>query len=242
MALKIATQPAAEPLDIDDVKLHLRVDGDDDDTLIAALITAAREHCQSFQNRAYINQTWELWLDSFPSVDHIEIPLPPLQEPVVTAGAFVVGVNYRILTVGTTDFTLIGAAANTVGTIFTATGVGAGTGTATASGVIAYYDTGNTAAYMDGSEYFVDTKSEPGRIVLNYGKSWPSTTLRPANGVCVAFTAGYGTARESVPAAVKQAMLLLITEWYENRSQILDKADPSIPHAVDSLLWTDRVF
>lgn len=52
--------------------------------------------------------------------------------PTVTAGAFVVGINYKIITVGTTDYTLIGASANTVGLSFTATGVGAGTGTAAA--------------------------------------------------------------------------------------------------------------
>jgi hypothetical protein len=50
---------------------------------------------------------------------------------VVAAGSFVVGQRYKIATVGTTDFTLIGSANNTVGTIFTATGVGTGTGTAT---------------------------------------------------------------------------------------------------------------
>lgn len=48
----------------------------------------------------------------------------------VTAGSFVVGKTYKIVTVGTTDYTLIGAANNNVGTIFTATGVGSGTGTA----------------------------------------------------------------------------------------------------------------
>lgn len=47
-----------------------------------------------------------------------------------TAGAFVVGQEYRIFTIGTTDYTLIGASANTVGLYFTATGVGTGTGTA----------------------------------------------------------------------------------------------------------------
>lgn len=47
----------------------------------------------------------------------------------ITAGAFVVGNAYEILTIGTTDYTLIGASANTIGVIFTATGVGAGTGT-----------------------------------------------------------------------------------------------------------------
>lgn len=47
-----------------------------------------------------------------------------------TAGAFVVGTAYTIVSVGTTSFTGIGATANTVGVQFTATGVGSGTGTA----------------------------------------------------------------------------------------------------------------
>lgn len=49
----------------------------------------------------------------------------------VAAGSFVVGTTYTIVSVGTTDYTLIGAAANTVGIGFVATGVGSGTGTAT---------------------------------------------------------------------------------------------------------------
>jgi len=49
---------------------------------------------------------------------------------VVTAGDFVTGDWYTIVTVGTTDFTLIGAASNTVGGIFQATAAGTGDGTA----------------------------------------------------------------------------------------------------------------
>ena len=63
-----------------------------------------------------------------------------------TAGTFVVGTRYTIATVGTTDFTLVGASANTVGVIFTATGVGSGTGTATATDMVA----GTVAAGADG--------------------------------------------------------------------------------------------
>ena len=48
----------------------------------------------------------------------------------VTAGSFVVGKQYTIRTLGSTDFTAIGAVANTVGVLFTATGVGSGTGVA----------------------------------------------------------------------------------------------------------------
>lgn len=47
-----------------------------------------------------------------------------------TAGDFEIGKTYVIYTVGTTDFTLIGASSNTVGVSFVATGVGTGTGKA----------------------------------------------------------------------------------------------------------------
>jgi hypothetical protein len=47
-----------------------------------------------------------------------------------TAGNFITGVSYTIISSGTTDFTLIGAANSTAGTIFIATGAGTGTGTA----------------------------------------------------------------------------------------------------------------
>lgn len=49
---------------------------------------------------------------------------------VITAGSFVIGRNYRIESVGTTDFVALGASANTVGTTFQALAVGSGTGTA----------------------------------------------------------------------------------------------------------------
>jgi hypothetical protein len=48
----------------------------------------------------------------------------------VTAGSFTIGKSYTIRSIGTTDYTLIGAVANTVGVLFTATGVGSGTGVA----------------------------------------------------------------------------------------------------------------
>ena len=48
----------------------------------------------------------------------------------VTAGSFVIGNTYLITSLGNTNFQLIGASANQVGTTFIATGVGYGTGTA----------------------------------------------------------------------------------------------------------------
>lgn len=70
-----------------------------------------------------------------------------------TAGSFIVGMQYRILSIGTTDFTAIGATSNTVGLIFTATGVGSGTGTA------GHISTGNTAEGYFAGAYIANGSS-----------------------------------------------------------------------------------
>jgi len=51
------------------------------------------------------------------------------QGPTINATSMVVGTTYKILSVGSTVFTNLGAASNTVGTVFTATAVGTGNGT-----------------------------------------------------------------------------------------------------------------
>jgi microcystin-dependent protein len=71
---------------------------------------------------------------------------------IYSAGSFTIGNRYKIVTPGNTDFRLIGAASNTVGLIFTATGVGTGTGTATAVNI----QTFNTTI----SPTFITTKTE----------------------------------------------------------------------------------
>jgi hypothetical protein len=62
--------------------------------------------------------------------DLLYLKVSPKVADTVSAGSFQLGVRYKILTLGTTNFLLIGSFSNTVGTIFTATGPGSGTGTA----------------------------------------------------------------------------------------------------------------
>jgi hypothetical protein len=61
-----------------------------------------------------------------------DINIGGANNPTVNAGSFVSGQWYEILFVGTTSWTVIGAASNTAGTVFLATGAGSGTGTAKA--------------------------------------------------------------------------------------------------------------
>lgn len=82
MIMTLITAPAAEPLSLTEAKNHLRVEITEDDDLINALISAAREWAEEIQGLAYITQTWELQLDSFPDGAEIRIPRLPLQSVV----------------------------------------------------------------------------------------------------------------------------------------------------------------
>lgn len=64
--LSIEVQPVAEPITLAEAKTFLRVDGTDEDLLIAALIKASREACEVFTGRSFCNKGYLMTLDSFP--------------------------------------------------------------------------------------------------------------------------------------------------------------------------------
>ena len=92
----------------------------------------------------------------------------PGYDAIVDAGEFVIGNDYVIDTIGTTDFTLIGAASNTVGLLFTATGAGSGTGTASVG-----YDDDD---YSPGPD-FLTTTGSTSVLNLNAAITFSSPTL-----------------------------------------------------------------
>ena len=108
---------------------------------------------------------------------------------------------------------------------------------------IKYYDEDDTERTFDAGSYLVDTYSEPGRVVLKTGQSWPDGELRPANGVIVHFVAGYGDVESQVPETTVQALRLLVGHWYENREAVSSTGaiPKEVPFGVMSLLWLDRV-
>lgn len=69
--------PAVEPLTLDEVKLHLRIDGTEEDSLLSACITAARRSCEGYLRRALITQRWQYYLDAWPGAV-VRLPRPPL--------------------------------------------------------------------------------------------------------------------------------------------------------------------
>lgn len=56
---------ASEPVSLADAKAHLRVDGADEDSVITALIEAAREQCEEYLRRTILDSIIQLRLDYF---------------------------------------------------------------------------------------------------------------------------------------------------------------------------------
>lgn len=81
-----------------------------------------------------------------------------------------------------------------------------------------------TSLSVDGSaetlsNYETDLESLPPRIAPNSSNSWP-TFDNVLSAVVMEFVAGYGDA-DAVPKNIKQALLMLISHWYEIRMPAL---------------------
>lgn len=80
-SLKLVSAASTYPVTLEEAKAHLRVQDDEEDTLIGLYIAAATAYAESYLGRSLIDQTWDLYLDDFPEGDTpIDIPRPPLIE------------------------------------------------------------------------------------------------------------------------------------------------------------------
>lgn len=79
MSAFLLTAPAVEPLSLADARSFLRVEHDADDAIIAALVSAARNHVEALTRCALIAQTWRLVLDRWPDSGRIKPRIGPLR-------------------------------------------------------------------------------------------------------------------------------------------------------------------
>jgi uncharacterized phiE125 gp8 family phage protein len=185
--VQVKIEGTVEPVSLAEAKLHMRVEVDEDDALIAGLITAAREHLESTARPqlAMLTQTWRYVADEWPTGDTLALRPWPLQS--VSS--------------------------------------------------IKYTDEDGTEATLASTEYVVDIYSEPGRVRLKSTASWPSVTLAALNGLVVEFVAGYGETPGDLPQRLRQAVLLLVSHWYENREQnIVGVSVSQLPWGVEACL------
>lgn len=78
------TPPATLPVTLEEAKAHLRVEVQDDDTFITALIAAATDHLDGYSGilgRCIVNQQWR---QGFASWSPLRLPFPNVSDVAVT--------------------------------------------------------------------------------------------------------------------------------------------------------------
>lgn len=104
-----------------------------------------------------------------------------------------------------------------------------------------YLDVDGNLQTLSSSVYELDTKSVPGKMRLKYQQAWPLIRER-WNAVQLQYKVGFGTDGDAVPAPVKQAMLLLISQMYEHRTpEIMGTIIAKVGFAVDALVAPYRL-
>lgn len=101
---------------------------------------------------------------------------------------------------------------------------------------VSYYDVDNSQQTLSTDVYSALSDAIGPLLVLNSGSSWPATYPRQ-DAVRVTWTAGYGPSASDVPAAIKQAILLLVGHWYANREAVSAGGSPAeLPMGVTALI------
>jgi uncharacterized phiE125 gp8 family phage protein len=102
--------PSAEPWSVTEAKAFLRVQHDDDDAVIAALIAAARGHVEALSRRALLVQRWRVVIDAWPPSGRLDPRIGPLRSVIA---ARVYDHNNTAHDVDTVRF-VVAAAANVI--------------------------------------------------------------------------------------------------------------------------------
>lgn len=63
--LELVIPPEAEPISLEEAKLYLRVDGEDEDTVVTAMVAAARIAAEQHLRRSLMTQNWRLAYDDY---------------------------------------------------------------------------------------------------------------------------------------------------------------------------------
>lgn len=104
---------------------------------------------------------------------------------------------------------------------------------------ITYVDSDGASQTLATSVYQVITSHEPGFVRLKYNQSWPSVRYQP-EAVTITYVCGYADAA-TVPAATKQAILLLAASLYNEREGTSQAASAIITQTLQRLQTINAV-
>jgi Phage gp6-like head-tail connector protein len=215
VGIVLVTPPALEPVTLADAKLHLRESDTGQDTLITALVTAARKAIEERCRRSLVTQTWMVTLDQFPS---------PLSGSALWA-PFEIGIP-RIPPgdPGAGDLRRKWS------------GIRLPRGPVIAITSIKYYDATGAFTTLAPAAYEVDVTAPVAIVAPAIAAPWPVTQVR-LNAVEVRYTAGWGPAATDVPGDIVAAIKLLVGHLYEQRETVnVGNITTEIPWTVDALI------
>ncbi len=202
----MVTGPAAEPITVAQALAFLRLDTNDEETLLSALVIAARRYVENYTGRSLINTTWALWRDGF---GRRRFPEPWWDGMRQGALSNLYTQEERKIILPKKPLVSV-----------------------TSLSTFALDDTESTYA---ASNYIVNDTLENPEIVLRDGAVWPAN-LRASKAVKITFVAGYGASGDNVPDDIKLAMRQLIAHWFEHRDAVSENAYTEVPMGVTMLL------
>ena len=113
-----------------------------------------------------------------------------------------------------------------------------------ASSGFTYKNSTGATTVFSSSSWDLDIYNEGyGEVVLKDGESWPSGNLYTANPISVSFNCGYAS-RAAIPAEIKHASHLMVSNFYENREPYMvgvGYAISKFPMSINTLLTNYRV-
>ena len=104
MPVKLITPPSIEPITVEEAKIFLRIDTDEENSLISSLISAARMYAEKYTCRSFLTQRWELSTRAV--AEKIYLPYPPVEgvESISVDGKFIDDYRYTLLAEDTLYF------------------------------------------------------------------------------------------------------------------------------------------
>ena len=107
---------------------------------------------------------------------------------------------------------------------------------------VKYYDDSGTLQTLSSDLYWEDLASEPGKIVRKYDAVYPELLAGRPNAVEIQYVAGYGDA-EDVPEDIRLAILMLVTDYFDNRGEVVvGSIAQRIPGFIKDLVHDYRMY
>ena len=105
---------------------------------------------------------------------------------------------------------------------------------------IKYYDSDNSLTTWAADNYNVNLNAEPCLVTYSSTSTVPNIYLR-SDSVQATYVSGYGSSASDVPMSIRQAILILIGHFYENRQEVVYGSPKVMPKASEWLLDPYRI-